>query len=133
MPTESELEELVNDIFYEINYKNYDKVTDKRQVCLLDNFYLPVYYGSSVNREYVVTEKKYSQEEVKAIFAEKLKKIMADLEEEGVQIVRKNAVITKLSNRWHMNVELQIVEKTGERVSVAVQKEKPTEETQAQE
>ena len=116
-----------------VNYKNYDKVTDKRQVCLLDNFYLPVYYGSSVNREYVVTEKKYSQEEVKAIFAEKLKKIMADLEEEGVQIVRKNAVITKLSNRWHMNVELQIVEKTGERVSVAVQKEKPTEETQAQE
>ena len=42
-----------------IKYENFDKVTDRKQVRLLKNFYLPLYYGSSVNREYTITENIY--------------------------------------------------------------------------
>ena len=55
-----------------IKYENYDKITDKKQVKLLENFYLPFYYGKSVNREYIVMDNIYTEKEVKAIFSEKL-------------------------------------------------------------
>lgn len=104
-----------------VKYENYDKVTDKKQVKLLDNFYLPVYYGSSMNREYVLTDNIYTKEEVKNIFSERLMKFVSDLEEKGVQIMKKNVTIDKKNKKWQMNVELQIVEQTGKNVPVVPQ------------
>ncbi len=72
-----------------IKYENYDKITDKKQVKLLENFYLPFYYGKSVNREYIVMDNIYTEKEVKAIFSEKLIKYIESLEEKGVQIIKK--------------------------------------------
>ncbi len=111
-----------------VNYEHYDKVTDKKQVKLLDNFYLPIYYGSSVNREYVVTDNIYTSEEVKKIFSEKLSKIIGSLEEKGVQIIKKNVTINKKNKKWQMQVQLQIVEKTGKNVPIEIQ-ELPVEES----
>lgn len=104
-----------------VKYENYDKVTDKRQVKLLDNFYLPVYYGNSVNREYVLTDNIYTKEEIKNIFSEKLIKFIASLEEKGVQIMKKNVTISKKSKKWQMNMDLQIVEQTGKNVPIVPQ------------
>lgn len=101
-----------------VKYENYDKVTDKKQVKLLDNFYLPLYYGSSVNREYVVTDNRYTKEEVKNIFSEKLINFVASLEEKGVQIIKKNVTINKKNKTWQMNMDFQIVEKTGNSVPI---------------
>ncbi|MCI6553421.1 MAG: sporulation protein YqfD [Lachnospiraceae bacterium] len=101
-----------------VRYENYDRVTDKKQVRLLDNFYLPLYYGSRINREYVVRDNIYTKEEVKKIFSEKLINFMADLKEKGVQIMKKNVTINKVGNRWRMNMDFQIVEKTGARVPI---------------
>lgn len=112
-----------------VKYENYDKVTDKRQVKLLDNFYLPVYYGGSVNREYVLTDNIYTKEEIKNIFSEKLIKFIAGLEEKGVQIMKKNVTISKKSKKWQMNMDLQIVEQTGKNVPIVPQA-LPSEETQ---
>lgn len=106
-----------------VQYGNYDRVTDKKQVKLLDNFYLPVYYGSSVNREYVLTDNIYTKEEVKTIFSEKLIKFIAGLEEKGVQIMKKNVTITRNSKnkKWLMDMELQIVEQTGKNIPIVPQ------------
>lgn len=101
-----------------VKYENYDKITDKKQVKLLDNFYLPVYYGSSLNREYVMKDNIYTKEEVKNIFSEKLIKYMADLEEKGVQIIKKNVTIDKKNKKWRMDVDLQIVEQTGKNIPI---------------
>lgn len=101
-----------------VKYENYDKVTDKRQVKLLDNFYLPLYYGIGVNREYIVTEKIYTKEEVKSIFSEKLIKFVVSLEEKGVQIIKKNVTINKIGGKWRMDMNFQIVEKTGESTAI---------------
>ena len=101
-----------------IKYEDFDKVTDKKQVRLLDNFYLPVFYGSSDNREYVVQKNTYTEKEVKDLFSEKLSKFVASLEEKGVQIIRKNVTINKINKKWQMNVDFQIVERTGENIPV---------------
>lgn len=101
-----------------VKYEHYDKVTDRKQVRLLDNFYLPIYYGSSVNREYVLRQKVYTKEEVKNIFSEKLIKFVTNLDEKGVQIIKKNVTINKNNGKWKMNMQFQIVEKTGKNVPI---------------
>lgn len=106
-----------------IKYENYDKVTDKKQVKLLENFYLPLYYGKSVNREYVVTDNIYTEKEVKTIFSEKLIKYIESLEEKGVQIIRKNVTINKNQKKWQMDMDFQVVEKTGKNVAIIVDEE----------
>lgn len=111
-----------------VRYEHYDKLTDKKQVKLLDNFYLPLYYGSSTNREYVVTDNIYTKEEVKNIFSEKLRKFIGSLEEKGVQIIEKNVTMNKTKKQWQMNIELQIVEKTGKSVPMEIT-EFPTQDT----
>ena len=106
-----------------IKYENYDKITDKKQVKLLENFYLPFYYGKSVNREYIVMDNIYTEKEVKAIFSEKLIKYIESLEETGVQILKKNVTINKNQKKWQMNMDFQIVEKTGKNVAIIVGEE----------
>ncbi len=100
-----------------IKYENFDTVTDKKQVKLLKNFYLPLYYGNSVNREYIVTDNIYTKEEVKIIFSEKLIKYIASLEEKGVQIMKKNVTINKGQKSWQMDMDFQVVEKTGKNIA----------------
>ena len=90
-----------------IKYENFDKVTDRKQVRLLKNFYLPLYYGSSVNREYTITENIYTKEEVET------------LQEKGVQIIEKNVTINKSQKKWQMDMDFQIVEKTGKSIAAA--------------
>lgn len=112
-----------------IKYENFDTVTDKKQVKLLKNFYLPLYYGNSVNREYIVTDNIYTKEEVKIIFSEKLIKYIASLEEKGVQIIKKNVTINKGQKSWQMDMDFQVVEKTGKNIAASPKIE--AEETEA--
>ena len=112
-----------------IKYENFDTVTDKKQVKLLKNFYLPLYYGNSVNREYIVTDNIYTKEEVKIIFSEKLIKYIASLEEKGVQIIQKNVTINKGQKSWQMDMDFQVVEKTGKNIAASPKIE--AEETEA--
>lgn len=112
-----------------IKYENFDTVTDKKQVKLLKNFYLPLYYGNSVNREYIVTDNIYTKEEVKIIFSEKLIKYIASLEEKGVQIMKKNVTINKGQKSWQMDMDFQVVEKTGKNIAASPKIE--AEETEA--
>ena len=81
-----------------------------------------------MNREYVVTDNIYTTEEVKKVFSEKLSKIIGSLEEKGVQIIKKNVTINKKNKKWQMQVQLQIVEKTGKNVPIEIQ-ELPVEES----
>lgn len=113
-----------------VKYENYDKVTDKKQMKLLDNFYLPLYYGTGANREYVITDKVYTKEEVKSIFSEKLMKIVNGLEEKGVQIIKKDVTINKINKKWQMDMHFQIVEKTGKNVPIVPEADVPAEEAQ---
>ncbi|WP_342756142.1 sporulation protein YqfD [Kineothrix sedimenti] len=123
---------LTKDIVFRIGkvkYVKYDKVTDKKQVKLLENFYLPLYYGSSINREYVLENNIYEKEEIKSIFSEKLEKFIGSLEEKGVQIIEKNVTISKKNKKWQMDMNFQIVEKTGKSVPIVPEATQPEGET----
>ena len=82
-----------------------------------------------MNREYIVTYNIYTKEEVKKIFSEKLIKYIASLEEKGVQIMKKNVTINKGQKSWQMDMDFQVVEKTGKNIAASPKIE--AEETEA--
>lgn len=99
---------------YRQPYETYDTVEDMRQVKLLDNFYLPIYYGTERVREYTMVTQRYTKAEAKAIFTERTVKIMKTLMEKGVQIIEKNVTIKKDSFHWYLDIHFDIIEKTGQ-------------------
>ena len=94
-------------------YENSDLIEEKRQLKLFDNYYLPVYIGENLVREYKIEEKIYTKEEVKMLFEERLQKFIQTLQEKGVQIIEKNVTINKTSGVWKMKVDFLAEEKTG--------------------
>ncbi len=101
---------------FDISYETYDIVEDMKQVKLLDNFYLPISYGTELVREYTVMDKSYTKEEAKEIFSSKIVKIMKTLMEKGVQIIEKNVTIRKDNVNWYLDIDFEIIEKTGKTV-----------------
>ena len=89
------------------------KWQEQKLLRLLENFYLPLFYGAEVVREYRIEEKKYHREEAKAYFAGQTKKIMAGLSEKGVKIIEKNITMRKDNVNWYLHIEFAVVEKAG--------------------
>ena len=103
--------------FYYVNkYELYDIYEEKKQLKLLENFYLPVYYGKETIREYEIVTNVYTKDEVKEQFSQELLKFIETLSEKGVQIIGKNVTINKENKAWKMKVDLGVVEKTGRNV-----------------
>ncbi len=99
--------------FWESKFEESDMVEEKTQLCLFNNYYLPIYVGYDLVREYATEEKVYSKDEVKKIFENKIQKFIETLQEKGVQIIEKNVTINKTSGVWKMNVDFLAVEKIG--------------------
>lgn len=109
-----------------------DIIEEKRQLKLFGNYYLPVYYGYDLAREYVSEERTYTKEEVKELFEEKIQKFIESLQEKGVQIIEKNVTINKNAGVWKMNVDFLALEKTGitRKTQIPAAEEAPEEEKQ---
>ena len=91
----------------------YETVTDKHQVVLLDNIYLPVYYGKIDRKEYYIKYLTYSKDEMKNLLTENFQKFISGLEEKGVQIVEKNVKIVQNSNSMELIGDLLVIKSTG--------------------
>lgn len=113
-------------------YEQQDVVEEKRQLKLFGNYYLPVYFGRDLVREYVTEERVYTQEQVKELFEEKIQKFIESLQEKGVQIIEKNVTIDKNAGVWKMNVDFLALEKTGmlKEIQIPAQEEISEEENQ---
>jgi len=100
--------------------KTYDSFTEMKQIKILDNFYLPIYFGKKTIREYQNVTLKYSDEEMEKLANKHLKEFIASLEEKGVQIIRKDVKIeNKTKNKKEKQVihgEITVVEKFGKHV-----------------
>lgn len=94
-------------------YENCDVIEEKHQLRIFKNYYFPVYIGRNLIREYEIEEKKYTKEQVKELFEEKIKKFIETLQEKGVQIVEKNVTIKRVSGIFRMNADFLAIEKTG--------------------
>ena len=113
-------------------YEQQDVMEEKRQLKLFGNYYLPVYFGRDLVREYVTEERAYTQEQVKELFEEKIQKFIESLQEKGVQIIEKNVTIDKNAGVWKMNVDFLALEKTGisRKIQIPVEEELSGEENQ---
>ena len=93
-----------------IDYEEYDISGEKKQVRLLEHFYLPIFYGTKTVQEYDTVRQKHTEEEMNAIMQEEWDKIISTLEEKGVQIIEKNVTIKKNDTNWVLNAGMQLEE-----------------------
>ena len=93
-----------------VKYETYDILGEKKQVQLLDHLFAPFYYGTKYAKEYHLTRKIHTEEEMQAIMDAEWNKILQILEEKGVEIAEKNVTISKNTDKWTLHVRMQLVE-----------------------
>ncbi len=76
-------------------YEMYDIVTDLKQARLMSDFYLPLYYGKIIYKEYRQEKFAYTESEGRALLSYEFEKFCKTLQQKGVQIVEKNVKIEK--------------------------------------
>ena len=99
------------------------ELQDRKQLEALEQWFLPFFYGVDKYTEYNPVKAKYSKEEVARHLNEEINTFIRSLEEKGVQIIKKNVTINKNQKKWQMNMDFQIVEKTGKNVAIIVGEE----------
>lgn len=92
----------------------YEVVTEKKQLILLDNIYLPIYYGKISKKEYYIRYMTYTDKEMETLLSDGFEKFISGLEEKGVQIVEKNVKIEKNSDGMEIIGALLVIKPTGE-------------------
>lgn len=94
-------------------YGKYDTVEHKKQVKLLDNFYLPIFYGKKEWREYEIMPLEYSEDELQTLLYLRFNNYLLSLEEKGVQISEKNVTIEKTNEKMSIVGTILVIEETG--------------------
>ena len=93
-------ETCIKNPFVKNGYEEYSVTSESSQLHVTDNFYLPVFLVKSTCTEVVKTEKTYDKNQAKIHAAENLAQFLEDLEENGIQIIRKNVMIEKKNGTY---------------------------------
>lgn len=78
----------------------YEVITEERQFHFTDNFYLPIFLVRQSFHGYEMVEKSRTEKEIKALAAKHLENYIADLEEKGIHITKKNVMIVKAKQSY---------------------------------
>ncbi len=105
-------------------FQSCERVMQKHQLCLLDNLYLPIYYGDIYEREYHLRYLEYSEDEMKKQLQENFEKIILCLHEKGVQIIEKNVKIKKYNKGMELIADLSVIKPTGKEEIITMTDEK---------
>ncbi len=116
--------------FRKVPYAFFDTSEEKKQVQLLDHLYLPMYYGKRTVQEYEIVSKMHTAEEMKTLLQERFRKIIATLNEKGVQITEKNVTIKKNDKKWVLYAHMQLEESAVKPVPTVTE---PVEESEKEE
>lgn len=111
-------------------YEAYDIVTDLKQGKILDDFYLPLYYGTISYQEYCFKELIYTEKEARMLMETEFEKFCKTLQEKGVQIVEKNVKIEK--NGQSLCVDGSILVEMSDGEPLTITKMKQTGETEVE-
>ncbi len=74
-------------------FKLYDTITNGERKHIGENFYLPLYTGKTVYKEYEIKSEKYTDEQMEMLANEKIKYILKKIEKNTIQILDKNVKI----------------------------------------
>lgn len=80
--------------FKDYTYGNYDQVSSESNVKLNSNFYLPIKWKETENKEFTLVKKVYSQSEATAKAQLTLNQYLEKLQKAGVEIVENQVVIS---------------------------------------
>ncbi len=105
------------------DYEAYDIVTDLKQAKLLNDFYLPLYYGKIVYQQYRLEDFVYSPSEGEALLAHEFDKFCKTLQQKGVQIVEKNVRIKKNGRTLRADGNILVEMSDGEPVDIKEMKQ----------
>ena len=75
-------------------YDTFDRLSDDKRLHIGKNLYLPFEIKKTTVKEYTLMMKKLSEKDATDKMQEKLNHYIGNLQEKGVQIVRKNVIIT---------------------------------------
>ena len=74
-------------------YRAWEMYGYEKQLCIAENFYLPISYGKKTARPYESGEIKYSKKELQQRLSRKFQQYCKDLEKKGVEIIENNVKI----------------------------------------
>lgn len=94
-------------------YRLYEKETEKKQLKIMKNFYLPFYLQKDTYREYEKKTHEVSKEEAKQIALANMEVFLSKLEEKGVQIIEKNVIMDTEKNEYVLKGTITANEKFG--------------------
>jgi len=97
-----------------IGGENLEAVQEYKQLCVLRDFYLPVYYGKTVYTEYEAEQKKYTKKQAKDILTDKFRFYEESLIEKGVQIIEKDVKIEQVKDGFRILAEVIVNVATGQ-------------------
>ena len=75
------------------SYQKYNVIDEKHQMKLWGSFYLPVFWGTYLVREYEIVEKRYTQEEAEKRAKKEFMAFSEKIQEKGVQIFKNDVKI----------------------------------------
>ncbi len=85
----------------------------EKQLCIGENFYLPVTYERRTARPYRSTEKKYSKKELQKILSASFQRYCKDLDKKGVEIIENNVKIYTGSEKAEAKGRLTVLTPIG--------------------
>ena len=110
--------------FFRMQYQQYDCVTENRQLRLMENFYLPVYYSVFTLREYHLTWQTCSPKEAEERLKLNLENFLEKIQQKGVQIFQNNVKIETTDSVSTAKGEILIFQKAGKRTALEMQNQK---------
>lgn len=97
-----------------IDYEKYDRIEEERQISIVGDFYVPVYMGKIIYREYENESLKYTDEQLKEIEEIKLSYFLENLSKKGIQIKENNVTIEVGQDKASAYGNIVTIERIGE-------------------
>lgn len=95
-------------------YEQYDIKTELKQAKLINEFYLPIYYGKIRYREYEQKEYRYSPNEISELLQKDFEKFCKSLLQKGVQIIGNNVKIKKNADKMCIEGNVFVIVQDGD-------------------
>lgn len=95
-----------------------DVSLDLKQAKLLDDFYLPIYYGKISYKEYRVVKETYSKKEIRKKLQDGFVDFCNSLSQKGIQILNKNVKIKDNGQNVIINAKVKVRVQDGEQIAI---------------
>lgn len=94
-------------------YRAWEMYGYEKQLCIAENFYLPISYGKKTARPYESGEIKYSKKELQQRLSRKFQQYCKDLEKKGVEIIENDVKIYTGSQKAEAKGRLTVLMPIG--------------------